>query len=200
MERYLSGDMHFGHANIITYSGRPFDDVEAMNQGLVEAWNETVGCDDEVWVLGDVAMGRLDETLEYVDLLNGRKILLAGNHDRCWAGHGRKAAAANERYLDAGFCEIVQGTIELDIGVRHLVLADHFPYVGDSRAQERYQEWRPADRGRWLMHGHVHELWRQRGRMINVGVDAWAGCPVSFDSVAELVRRGSRNLERLEWS
>ena len=41
----------------------------------------------------------------------------------------------------------------------------------------RYIEHRPDDDGGWLLHGHVHEKWRQNGRQINVGVDAWNFAP-----------------------
>ena len=56
-----------------------------MNKALIERWNDSVHPDDTVWVLGDVALGRIDETLPLVTELNGRKLLLTGNHDRCWA-------------------------------------------------------------------------------------------------------------------
>lgn len=39
---------------------------------------------------------------------------------------------------------------------------------------------RPVDDGEtWLLHGHVHERWRQAERMINVGVDVWEYRPVA---------------------
>jgi calcineurin-like phosphoesterase family protein len=66
-----------------------------MNIALIERWNEAVGDDDEVVVLGDFAMGRIAETLPLAALLRGRKVLLAGNHDRCWSGH-RKASMPRE--------------------------------------------------------------------------------------------------------
>jgi calcineurin-like phosphoesterase family protein len=35
----------------------------------------------------------------------------------------------------------------------------------------------------WLLHGHVHEKWRQQGRMVNVGVDVWDFTPVAEDVI-----------------
>ena len=77
MTTWFTADLHFGHANIINYSGRPFADVTAMNQALIERWNASIHPDDTVWVLGDVALGRIDETLALVGELSGRKLLLA---------------------------------------------------------------------------------------------------------------------------
>jgi len=78
MTRFFTADLHLGHRNIIEYSGRPFRDVAEMDAALVDRWNETVGDDDEVVVLGDFAMGKISETLPLAALLRGRKVLLAG--------------------------------------------------------------------------------------------------------------------------
>ena len=67
MSQWFSADLHFGHANIIRYCDRPFADVDEMNWRLVRRWNATVAPTDEVWVLGDVAMGRLDDSLPWCD-------------------------------------------------------------------------------------------------------------------------------------
>ena len=189
MAVWFTADLHLGHANIIRYSDRPFAGVDDMNAGLVDRWNESVRPQDTVWVLGDVALGRIIDTLPLVGRLHGHKLLVAGNHDRCWAGHGRRAAGWSGRYLDAGFDEVHQGAVSVDLdGTK--VLACHFPYRGDSDDHDRYVENRPPDRGRWLLHGHVHERWRQRGRMINVGVDAWDYRPVGEAELITLVRAG----------
>ncbi|MDQ6617987.1 MAG: metallophosphoesterase family protein [Actinomycetota bacterium] len=189
MTVWFTSDLHLGHANIISYSRRPFPDVVAMNQGLIDRWNDAVGSADDVWVLGDFALGRIETTLPLVRTLHGRKQLVSGNHDRCWSGHGSRAAQWIERYLDAGFHRVHQGDLGLDVaGIE--VRGCHFPYIGDSHDHDRYVEARPVDRGQWLLHGHVHERWRQRGRMINVGVDAWDYRPVSAGALGELIAAG----------
>ena len=191
MARYFTADLHLGHRNIIDYSGRPFRDVEQMDEVLVERWNATVAPDDEVMVLGDFAMGRIDETLPVAGVLNGRKVLLAGNHDRCWHGHKKGVEAATDRYLAAGFDEIRQGTIDLAVGGVPVV-ACHFPYRGDSHDHDRHVAHRPVDAGAWLLHGHVHERWKVRDRMINVGVDVWDFAPVAEHTLAELLTQRPR--------
>lgn len=194
MATWFTADLHLGHTNIIRYSARPFSDAEAMNRALIDRWNEVVDEGDDVWMLGDFAMGKIDETLPIVGALRGRKVLLAGNHDRCWAEHGRRANGWEERYLDAGFDEVRQGQLNIDIsGVT--TLACHFPYRGDSHDHDRYVEQRPVDRGAWLLHGHVHERWQQRGRMINVGVDAWNYRPVSETQISDLIADGPQDRE-----
>lgn len=185
--RFFTADLHLGHANIIRYCDRPFADVAEMNDALVANWNDTVRPGDEVIVLGDFAMGRIAETLPLAERLNGRKILLAGNHDRCWAGHSKHFDRESRRYLDAGFDEIWQGTARLDLDGTP-VLASHFPYDGDSQDLDRHRDQRPADHGDWLLHGHVHEKWKVNGRMINVGVDVWDHRPVPQRALLDLIR------------
>lgn len=186
MARLWTADLHFGHANIIRYSHRPFADVAEMDAGLVARWNAVVGDDDEVWVLGDVAMGTITESLANVHHLRGRKVLVAGNHDRCWHGHGERAEAWVDRYLEAGFDEIVQGSTTTEVaGVP--VLVCHFPYEGDSHDEDRFTQHRPADHGGWLLHGHVHERWQVHGRQINVGVDVWDWQPVTDEELAAII-------------
>lgn len=132
MNVWFTADLHLGDANIIRYSGRPFVDADAMNRALIDRWNEVVDGGDDVWLLGDSAMGKIDETLPLVGKLRGRKLLLTGNHDRCWADHCRRAEGWTERYLEAGFAEVVHGQINVDIGGT-AVVACHFPYRGDSK-------------------------------------------------------------------
>jgi calcineurin-like phosphoesterase family protein len=189
MTTWFTADLHLGHQNIIRYCDRPFDDVEAMNRALVGRWNEVVGDDDLVWVLGDFALGRIADTLPLAGELRGRKVLLAGNHDRCWHGHNRRVEGWTDRYLEAGFDEVVQGTAAMVIDGTAVRLC-HFPYRGDSHGQDRYLDHRPADLGDWLLHGHVHERWAQSGRMINVGVDARGFRPLSDTEVATLIHAG----------
>jgi len=204
---FFSSDQHFSHARISEFSGRPFSNVPQMNAFLVNAWNSRVTDADTVFVLGDVCMGKLDESLALIGLLAGTKILVPGNHDRCWSGHTAKhrPEQAVARYLDAGFAEVVQSDADTVPGLSwpggepHAIMS-HFPYVGDSGDLDRHVDHRPHDDGEtWLLHGHVHEKWRQRGRMINVGVDAWAGKPVSMDAVADLIASGPRDLAPKAW-
>jgi calcineurin-like phosphoesterase family protein len=196
MTVWFSSDLHFGHANIIKYCERPFNDVGHMNQALISGWNEVVQPGDTVWVLGDVSLGSIEDSLALVGRLNGSKLLVAGNHDRCWPSHGPKAMRWIDRYLEAGFAEIMPNEVSLTVGTIEVRMC-HFPYRGDSHDADRYVDERPADHGGWLLHGHVHERWRQRDRMINVGTDAWNFRPVSDHEIAKLIEAGPQSLAPL---
>jgi calcineurin-like phosphoesterase family protein len=201
--RWFTSDLHLGHRNIARYCGRPFPDspagVAAMDEALVATWNATVAADDEVWLLGDVALGPIERSLAQVARLHGTLHLVAGNHDRCWSGRGDadEVARWRERYHEAGFATIADRAT-LDIA-GHAVLLSHLPPTGDTQPEDRYLEHRPADDGGWVLHGHVHTEWRQRGRSVNVGVDAWGGRPVAEADVAALVEAGPADRAPLPW-
>lgn len=175
---YFTSDLHFGHKNIIEYCNRPFSSVERMNDCLVDNWNALVEEDDLVYVLGDVAMGKIAETLPIVSQLKGYKILVPGNHDRCWSGNKKVKV---DIYQEVGFHIAIEQP-KFWYGSNVFLLC-HFPYHGDSGGEDRYLEFRPKDTGMPLLHGHVHDAWRVNGRMFNVGVDVNNFHPVSIDTI-----------------
>lgn len=81
MRYFVIGDTHFGHSNIIKYCNRPFRDVEEMDRVLIKNWNETVSNHDIVIHLGDFALCARERAKEICSQLNGKKILIKGNHD-----------------------------------------------------------------------------------------------------------------------
>lgn len=186
MATYFTADLHLGHQNIIGYCDRPFHGVDEMNEALIANWNAVVDPEDTVHVLGDVAMGQREQSMPLIGRLAGHKILYPGNHDRCWYGHGERALRLEQEYLDVGFEEIRQGPCTMILGDQE-VLACHLPYQGDSGETERFASFRPLDEGKWLLHGHVHERWRQQGHMVNVGVDVWDFTPVAEEVIVELI-------------
>jgi len=184
--RFFTADLHLGHAAIIGYCNRPFATVDAMNDALASRWSQTITDADEIWVLGDVALGRVAQTLPLIAALPGVKHLVPGNHDRCWLGHRRVRTADLQIYTDVGF-QIHPGSVALTLG-QVPVLACHFPVAGDSGAVDRFGDHRPRlPPDAWLVHGHVHDRWRVNGRQINVGVDVWDYRPVSEQTVLELI-------------
>lgn len=42
MNKWFTSDTHFSHANIIRYTGRPFQSVNEMDERLIENWNALI--------------------------------------------------------------------------------------------------------------------------------------------------------------
>ena len=78
-EYFILADPHLSHKNIIEYCNRPFSSVEEMDQKLIDNWNSVVKPNYTVYVLGDVCMKK--QALPLLEQMNGRKILVPGNHD-----------------------------------------------------------------------------------------------------------------------
>lgn len=82
---FLVSDTHFGHAGVCRFLRedgtklRPWTDPEAMDEAMVQAWNERVRPKDKVYHLGDVVIAR--RALDIMRRLNGDKVLIRGNHD-----------------------------------------------------------------------------------------------------------------------
>ena len=93
MKFFAIADLHFGHKNIIKYCNRPFADTDEMDRALIKNWNETVSNNDTVLVLGDVGFGSKEYIASLIKQLNGKKILIMGNHDN-WS---------EQTYRDMGF-------------------------------------------------------------------------------------------------
>jgi calcineurin-like phosphoesterase family protein len=83
MATYFVADQHYFHEGIIRLCARPFDNARQMNDALRTAHNAVVKNDDDVIFLGDFAhrAGDPNELRKLFDSLNGRKILVPGNHD-----------------------------------------------------------------------------------------------------------------------
>ncbi len=145
---FFTSDTHFAHANIIEYCGRPFPDVEVMNRTMIERWNARVRPSDTVYHLGDFAFGPADNIGFFLSYLNGKKILIVGNHDRS-VPRMRKFAF-----------EAVADHWHIDMNDLQLLLT-HKP-VRESMEHPPFT---------FNLHGHVHGTYARRGKHINVGVD-----------------------------
>jgi len=82
MKTFFISDTHFNHRRIIEYCGRPYKDVDEMNNKIVNNWNSVVGAEDIVYHLGDFCLGDREVIRKFVARLNGRKMIILGNHDK----------------------------------------------------------------------------------------------------------------------
>lgn len=211
MTTYFTADTHFGHLNMTREGkdlcGRPFDTVVEMNEGLVHGFNEVLTKNDRLIMLGDICMGKLDDSLMWLSYLNaGEIILVPGNHDK-WSlayhqkgdaeAQARRREEARVRYeIDERFKALPDSKPSVWYG-EDLALADplsdipfsHYPYDGDSHGEDRYWGMRARAFGnRPIIHGHVHTEWQVRGQQFNVGVDVNDFKPVAEEQLVEWVR------------
>jgi calcineurin-like phosphoesterase family protein len=187
VNRFVISDHHLGHTNswekFKREDGsplRPFTSTEEMNETMIERHNAKVKEQDTVYFLGDVVINK--KYLELVKRMNGRKILVRGNHD----------IFKDEDYREVGFQQIH--------GVRVFVdkfILSHIPLHPDC----------VSERFRVNVHGHLHanEVMRTRTNMVHgymtglvtepdpqylcVCVEQTDFTPLHFDEVEERIQQ-----------
>ena len=177
MTYYFTSDTHYGHANVIKYSNRPFAHVDEMNEAMIAAWNRVVKPDDVVWHLGDFSFMTPEKTEAILMRLNGRKNLVFGNHDKGLRKDKRILGQYFERAVEKAFLKIpCKGAGKDD---HQYIVLNHFPEL----------TWDKGHHGSWMLHGHCHgsvtHPWG--GKIQDVGVDA-VGCePISFERLVTMM-------------
>lgn len=165
--KYFTSDTHFGHANVIKYSNRPFTSVEEMNEKLIENWNDTVHPNDEIYHLGDFGFmpeAKIDKILQR---LNRRKYLVFGNHDKAI----RKSKLLREHFVySSDKMEVYLKSGGLDTTSFFTVL-DHYAHL----------VWNKSHHGSFQLHGHSHGQLKYPNPMkaLDVGVDPMKMFPIS---------------------
>lgn len=152
---FFISDMHFGHSNLYRFKdefGKPQrhlnqEDCELL---MIEKWNEVVGDDDNVCILGDAVMDCkprkteeethriIEKRMSILENLNGRKTIILGNHDTT-------DADLLSKYFDR-----VCGSLEIKLAGYRCILT-HIP-IHASQLKDRYNK----GRFDFNIHGHLH--------------------------------------------
>lgn len=176
-------DPHFGHSNIIKYCSRPFSDIEQMTIELVKRYNYLISEDDLVVWVGDCTLGPpslvRDRLKNIIPYMNGKKILVRGNHDNSAA-----------YYTDIGFQFVVD---ELNVHIADTPCKIcHFPYVTTqtNEISNLFTSRRPKieHQDQILIHGHTHSTIKSSNRSINVSVEAWDYYPAQISEIKSLIQ------------
>lgn len=171
MTVYFSSDPHYYHKNIIKYQRRPFlvpgetyekysiSSVHLMNETMIANWNAKVTPEDTTYLLGDFCFTDAERARMIFDRLNGKKILIGGNHDN-WKIRTRLPWVSVHDYLE----------LNLE-GVR--VVLSHYAFL----------TWNKIGRGSIHLHGHSHGSIPSTSQRCDVGVDCFNYSPVSLKEI-----------------
>lgn len=166
---WFTSDTHFGHANIIEYSKRPFKNVEEMDEALIRNWNERVKPGDLIFHLGDFAFMKPMQILDLLGKLKGIICYIDGNHDMNF--NAACIAQLDGRYY-GDRVELSVDDPDIDEEHRQLIILDHFPI----------ESWHHAYHGAWHLHGHCHGHLpsRENQARLDVGSDVHSYAPISY--------------------
>lgn len=181
---FFTSDTHFGHKNIINFSERPFTNHETMDDALIRNWNSIVPIDGIVYHLGDFSFHNAQHSKYILEQLNGKVILIQGNHDKCTSYFKEIHDVLRLKVLDD------LGTF----GKYTQIILSHFPFA----------IWDKKHYGSWHCHGHSHgtytpvtncsdhhfkdlphDLFFKYNKILDVGVDVWDYKPVAYTQIAE---------------
>ncbi len=141
---YYIADCHFFHGALNEkMDKRGFSSPEEMNEYMIKKWNDKVTASDTVIVVGDLSLGKAEETNELLKRLKGKICLIKGNHDKFL-----KSAD-----FDLERLEWVDNYREITDSQRQVVLC-HYPipfYNGQYRLRHNKT---PKT---YMLYGHVHE-------------------------------------------
>lgn len=182
---YLGYLTHYSHKNICrgvtnwrTQDGqipisvtRDFETIDEMNSAIVNNFNEVIGPDDTLIMLGDVAFGGFDNIGKFLDRLVCKNIhLIFGNHDHHLE---RNKDDIQNRFISC------QHYLEVNINDSNFVLC-HYPL----------QSWNGLNKGVIHLHGHVHLPEHRKfgnGKKMDVGVDGNGLNPYLIDDIIKIM-------------
>lgn len=151
---FFIADTHFFHRNIIKYcpdTRGQFSDEIQMNEVIIDNWNKQVKPDDIVYHLGDFAFTNIANAIKLLDALNGRIVIISGNHDH-------KLIKSEEFKSMLYNIEFVYYETVIE---KTNVIMCHYPI----------RSWNGMAHGSYHLHGHTHGKCQQPGRSLDVGID-----------------------------
>lgn len=171
--KWYTSDLHLGHHGILKHCAdtRPFDTVEAMDAAIVARINGRVATTDILYVVGDFAISSDAEYIRHLfHAINGRKILILGNHDL--DNKGRISKTVRDLPWDQPPTHALETT---DEGC-HVYLHHYGCRV-----------WPRHLRGGYHLFGHSHGELPPQGRSRDIGIDCpdTHFAPLSFREIQE---------------
>jgi len=196
---YFTSDWHVGHEKVLHFDQRPFSTLTEMHETLIKRFNRLVPKHGITYFLGDMGLTSVNTLKDIINELNGKKILVLGNHD------GKIQSMYN-----AGF-DFVTYKAQLAYG-KVIITLSHCPLTGvfredvtGMRGATEGECWHKEtkfkhmfsfpDFGQKHLHGHTHcssingkEIYTHN--QVDVGVPAHNYYPVSFSRIASWIVSG----------
>lgn len=179
---FFTSDPHLSHDKDFVVQARGFETVEEMNAEIIRRWNERVYPDDDVYVLGDLTLGDVEEGIRLIAKLNGYLHIMRGNHDT-----DKKV----ERYLELPNVVSIQYADVLKYG-KAVFWMGHYPTI-----TANYDDDKPWAKHVVCLFGHTHQeqpFYNNNPYMYNVGMDAHNCTPITIDEIIADIRKKKEEL------
>lgn len=169
---YLTSDLHLGHDKDFIFKTRGFANIKDHNTAIVNNWNNLITDEDEVYVLGDLMLGNVENGTELIKSLHGKIHIILGNHDR------------DARLVAYNTCSNIV-SIEYATIIKYKnwqFFLSHYP------AHTITVERKHICDCLINLYGHTHQktnFFNDSPFMYHVGVDSHNNTPVSLDTIIE---------------
>lgn len=171
---WFTSDLHLNHNKDFIYKARGFNTITTMNWSTLFRLKKKVKPEDDLYILGDIALGELEDVKLYLKLIPGKVHFIIGNHDT-----NRKIKYYEEiGWINEGYATVLRKgkwrfylshyptlTANYDDDEKHLPLINLF--------------------------GHTHQkniFWNDNKYMVNVGVDAHDCAPIELSEIQNIIR------------
>lgn len=171
---YFTADEHYGHRNIITYCNRPFSDTDEMREALIFNHNLKVTPSGLTYHIGDMFWDTVsdEEAISILNRLNGRHVILRGNHGE----------SVDERAVKWGLENAKVSRYYEDV---LLLRQERGPKLWLSHYAHRV--WPGSHKGSYHLFGHSHGELPDEGLSHDVGVDPNKFTPLSLREVNSIM-------------
>ena len=171
---YFTSDFHIAHDRDFIYAARGYKSVDEMNIDIINKLCSIYEDGDELWILGDIALGSIEDAEKYLSMIPFSVHFLRGNHDT----DKRIELYESLSWVNEGYATIIKDgkwrfylshyptmVANYDDGKKHLPLMN--------------------------LYGHTHQtnnFYNDNPYIYHVGVDSHNCMPVSIDQVKTDIR------------
>lgn len=142
---WFTSDLHFFHDRVLEFHSKRKEifgkDIQSAKEAMITLWNSRVSKNDTVYILGDLAFGRVEDKRKLFIRLNGNKVLVLGNHDKV---PNKLKSYFNHitQIKNLKFKKSVYNFLHRDLEI----IMCHFPML----------TWEHKEKGSVMVHGHCH--------------------------------------------
>lgn len=181
---WFTSDWHIGHDKEFLYKPRGFTNIFDHDTAVIKNMNEVISWNDELWILGDLALGinKTEWDRVYYNIKCQNIKFIIGNHD---------TDKKMDKYIDeykfdlCGYANMIKAS-----KTKRLYLS-HYPTITDNFDDEI--------RSHTInLYGHTHQktnFFNDNPYMYHVGLDSHNMYPVSIEQILEDINRKVKERE-----
>jgi calcineurin-like phosphoesterase family protein len=178
---WFTSDLHVGHNKEFLWGDRGFPHIYAHDEAIIKNINEVVEWNDELWILGDLALGTDEQEWDRVFYnIRCKNIhFIIGNHDT-----DRKI----DKYVDEYGFNLEGYANVMKYNKKKRFYLSHYPTITDNYDDEI--------RSHTInLYGHTHQktnFFNNNPYMYHVGVDSHDMYPVSIEQIIQDIEKKVR--------